>query len=109
MHVDEFRALGHRIIDRLADHLETIEERPLFPSVEPRTLLELLDEPVPRGPMTGDGLMEELERTLFPYLVEVNHPGYFGLITPSALPLGALGDLIASTLNPLSALRLHCT
>ena len=29
----------------------------------------------------------------------MGHPGYFGLITPSPLPVGALGDLIASALN----------
>jgi glutamate/tyrosine decarboxylase-like PLP-dependent enzyme len=44
-------------------------------------------------------VVEELKEKLFPYVAQVNHPGYFGYITPSPTPVGILGDLIASALN----------
>ena len=31
--LDEFRRLGHRIIDQLADYLSGVEERALFPAI----------------------------------------------------------------------------
>jgi glutamate/tyrosine decarboxylase-like PLP-dependent enzyme len=95
----EFRALGHRIVDLLAEYLETLDQRPVFPDVDPNELAALFDESVPRDPKTPEEVIADLERRFLPYCTQVNHPGYMGLITPSATPVGALGDLIASALN----------
>jgi aromatic-L-amino-acid decarboxylase len=95
----EFRRTGHDIIDRLADYLDTIEERPLFPDISPARLEQLFAEPLPREGMAAADVMAELDAKLFPYCTHVGHPGYFGLITPSPNPVGILGDLIASALN----------
>lgn len=99
MDISEFRQVGHQLIDRLAEHLETVEERRLFPDVEPRTVYDAFDEPLPTTGEPIQDVLQELEEKLFPYVAQVNHPGYFGLITPSPLPTGILADLIASALN----------
>ncbi len=99
MDLREFREVGHRVVDLLAEHLERVEERPLFPDVAPKTLHDLFDEPLPAEPRPLPSLIDELERKLLPYCTQVNHPGYFGLITPSPLPAGVLADFIASALN----------
>ena len=99
MDANEFRTFGHRIVDYLADYLDHIEDRPLFPDVDPAYLAELFDEVMPEDGMTAEEIMHELEEKLFPYCSHVNHPGYMGLITPTPTPVGVLGDLIASALN----------
>ncbi len=38
MDAAEFREVGHRVVDLLAEYLENIEEKPVFPDVEPATL-----------------------------------------------------------------------
>lgn len=98
-HDREFRALGHEIIDLLADYLESVEDRALYPHVDPRELDRLFDEPIPEAPAAAAQVMEELKEKLLPHCTHVNHPGYFGLITPSPTPVGILGDLITSALN----------
>lgn len=95
----EFRALGHEIVDLLADYLESVEDRALYPDVEPAALERLFDEPIPEEPAPTTQVMAELKEKLLPYCTHVNHPGYFGLITPSPTPVGILGDLITSALN----------
>jgi aromatic-L-amino-acid/L-tryptophan decarboxylase len=95
----EFRALGHQVVDLLADYLGTLDHRPVFPNIDPGELAALFDEPVPREPTPPATVLADLERRFLPYCTQVNHPGYMGLITPSATPIGALGDLIASALN----------
>jgi len=97
--IEEFRRGGHRVVDLLADLLADIETRPVFPRVEPEDLARLFDAPVPLGPTSLEEILSELEHKLLPYCTHVSHPGYFGLITPSPLPVGILGDLIASALN----------
>ena len=95
----EFRAAGHRLIDRIADYLATVEERPVFPRVEPAALAALFDAPMPEGPSPIDEVLDELDRNLVPNSTHVSHPGYFGLITPTPTPAGILADLLASALN----------
>jgi len=99
MDPDEFRTLGHHVIDLLADYLDDIETRPVAPDVEPRTVYALFDEPLAREPEPAEAVLREVTEKLLPYSTHVGHPGYFGLITPSPTPVGALADLIASTLN----------
>jgi len=56
-------------------------------------------EPLPRTESDLDTLIGDLQRKLLPHCTHVNHPGYFGLITPSPNPAGILADFIASALN----------
>src|SRR6185437_14133094 len=99
MDAREFRNAGHHVVDLLAEYLEKIEERPVFPDVEPRTLAQLFDEPLPEAPRAIDQVLLELNEKLLPYCTHVGHPGYMGLITPSPNPVGVLGDFICSALN----------
>jgi glutamate/tyrosine decarboxylase-like PLP-dependent enzyme len=99
MNPTEFREVGHRVVDLLAGYLEHIEERPVFPNVEPATLTKLFAEPLPEHPSTAEEVFAELEEKLLPYCTHVGHPGYMGLITPSPNPMGVIADFICSTLN----------
>ena len=99
MNANEFRDLGHEVVDMLADYLDHIEEKAVFPNVEPRMLNELFNEPLPQNPSPPDRVLSELENKLLPYCTNVGHPGYMGLITPSPNPVGVIADFICSALN----------
>ena len=100
MDTKEFREAGHRMIDWIAEYLDSIEGRALFPKgADPRAIEALFDEPVPREGTPLATLMGDLDRKLIPNCCHVNHPGYFGFITPTPTPAGMLGDLLASALN----------
>ena len=95
----EFRYLGHRVVDLLADYLDHIETKRVFPAVDPRTVNQLFAEPLPQNPSTSDAVLAELENKLLPYCTHVGHPGYMGLITPTPNPVGVIADFICSALN----------
>ena len=99
MNPGEFRDVGHRVVDLLAEYLEHIEEKPVFPNVEPSKLTQLFAEPLPQDPSSPEKVLGELEEKLLPYCTHVGHPGYMGLITPSPNPLGIIADFICSALN----------
>ncbi len=99
MNPGEFREVGHRVVDLLADYLEDIEEKPVFPNVEPKVLTQFFAEPLPQEPTAPAQVLDELEEKLLPYCTNVGHPGYMGLITPSPNPMGIIGDFICSALN----------
>ncbi len=91
--------MGHEVIDLLADYFTQIEETPLMPDVDPARLVQLFDEPLPQEDSTSDRVLTELREKLLPNCAQINHPGYFGFITPTPTPVGVIGDLIASALN----------
>ncbi len=99
MDAKEFREVGHRVVDFLAEYLDHIEEKRVFPEAEPRTTNELFAEPLPQDPSSAEDVLYELETKLLPYCTNVGHPGYMGLITPSPNPVGIIADFICSALN----------
>jgi aromatic-L-amino-acid decarboxylase len=99
MDAKEFRDVGHRVVDLLAEYLDHIEDRRVFPDVEPRTVNALFSEPLPQEPSSPERVLRELQDKLLPYCTHVGHPGYMGLITPSPNPVGVIADFICSALN----------
>jgi aromatic-L-amino-acid decarboxylase len=99
MDAKEFRDVGHQVVDFLAEYLDHIEEKRVFPDVEPRVLNDLFAESLPQDPSSSQSVLSELENKLLPYCTHVGHPGYMGLITPSPNPVGILADFICSAIN----------
>jgi len=98
-HAQEFRRIGHQVIDQLAAYFESLEDRPVFPRTAPEEIERLFDEPVPREGQPAEAVLDELEQKLIPSCTHTGHGGYLGLITASPLPIGVIGDLLASALN----------
>ncbi len=99
MQYEDFRKAGHSMIDYIADYLQKLENKPLFPDVEPEFLHDQFDEKIPDHPQSLEAIQKILDEKLVPYCTHVNHPGYMGLITPSPNPAGIIADLLASALN----------
>jgi aromatic-L-amino-acid decarboxylase len=95
----EFREVGHRVVDLLSNYFEHIEEKRVFPDVEPGFLTNLFDEPLPENAIATEQVLNEIQAKLLPYCTNVGHPGYMGLITPSPNPVGVIADFICSALN----------
>src|SRR5262249_34358366 len=98
---EEFRAIGHRLVDQVADFLDTIDSRPVAPSLAPREVRGLIgaDAPVPDAGQNALGLLEDMARVLFANSTLNGHPRFFGYITSSAAPIGALAEMLATSVN----------
>lgn len=99
MQYEEFREAGHYLVDYIAGYLKNIENKRLFPDINPSELYQLFEEAIPDQPKSLSEIQKTLEEKLIPYSTHVNHPGYMGLITPSPNPAGILADFLASALN----------
>jgi aromatic-L-amino-acid decarboxylase len=98
---DEFRRLGHQMVDRIADFLTSLPERPVTPGETRQALQALLGGgSVPAQGVEPERLLEEAATLLFDHSLLNGHPRFWGYITSSAAPIGALGDLLAAAVNP---------
>ncbi|MFV2044980.1 MAG: aspartate aminotransferase family protein, partial [Anaerolineales bacterium] len=97
---DEFREIGHRLVDDVADLLGSLRERPIGPGRTPAQIRSVLgDASLPENGTPADQLLIETTRLMFEHSLFNGHPRFWGYITSSAAPLGALGDLLAATVN----------
>lgn len=98
---DEFRELGHDLVEQIAGFLATLPERPVTTGKPPSEIRTLLGQgPLPeRGADAGD-LLADTARLLFEHSLFNGHPRFWGYITSSAAPIGILGEMLAAAVNP---------
>ena len=98
---EEFRRLGHRLVDRLGAWLESMPRGAVTAGEAPETVRAALGRgDLPENGTAPERLLDEAADLLFAHSLYNGHPRFFGFITSSAAPIGALGDLLAAAVNP---------
>ena len=96
-----FRALGHRLVDQLAESLDAVSRGPVTRDESPSAVREALDlsAQLPEFGMDAGPLLERTAQLLFEHSLFNAHPRFFGYITAAPAPIGVLGDFLASAVN----------
>jgi glutamate/tyrosine decarboxylase-like PLP-dependent enzyme len=98
---EEFRAIGHALVDRLAGFLRELPQRPVTGNDPPARLRALLgDDALPQRGASAAALIERAADLVVDHSLFNGHPRFWGYITSSAAPIGALADFLAATVNP---------
>lgn len=98
---EEFRKLGHQLVDQIAEFLDGLPQRPVTTGEPPQEIRKLLGSDVlPESGSTPDALFSEAADLLFGHSLLNGHPRFWGYITSSAAPIGILADLLAGAVNP---------
>ena len=101
---ETFRALGHELVDELATLLEELQSparRPVVPEQTPADVHAALgDAPLPEEGSPPDEVLREATTLLFDRSLFPGHPRFWGYVVGAPAPLGVLGDLLASGVNP---------
>ena len=101
MDSDTFRRLGRALVDRVADLLGSLPDRPVSPPTTPAAIrAQLGDTHLPETGTDAATLLEEATSLLVKNSTFNGHPRFFGYITGSAAPIGILGDMLAAAINP---------
>lgn len=101
MDAEEFRAVGHDLVDKVADFLATLRQRPVTPGESPTQIRALLgNASLPEKGMPTQALIDEIAPMLFDHSLFNGHPRFWAYITSSAAPIGMLGDFLAAAVNP---------
>ncbi|MGK5544764.1 pyridoxal phosphate-dependent decarboxylase family protein [Streptomyces sp. URMC 127] len=95
---EEFRALGKRIVDDIADHLAGLRERPVWQPV-PEDVQASLRTGLPAKGTPMAEVYDEFRTTVLPYPRGNIHPRFWGWANGSGVPVAAYGDLLASVIN----------
>jgi len=98
---DDFRKIGHELVDRIAEHLSTMPGRPVTRDESPSEVRRALgsDAPLPDAGIDPGMALTEATDLLFEHSLFNGHPRFFGYVTSSPAPLGMLGDFLAAAVN----------
>lgn len=96
---EEFRALGHRLVDWAADYRRDLAVRPVGGDFVPGRVRAMLP---PVAPEAGGGLevaLAALDTVVLPNMVHWQHPRYFGWFPTGGQEAGVLGELVSAVLG----------
>jgi glutamate/tyrosine decarboxylase-like PLP-dependent enzyme len=97
---EEFRRLGHEVVEWMADYLAGIRENRLTAGESPRQVRDALgDASLPAEGADSGAILRRAWELLEAHSLHNGHPRFAGYVISSPAPVGALADFIASTLN----------
>ncbi|VAX39004.1 Aromatic-L-amino-acid decarboxylase [hydrothermal vent metagenome] len=104
---DEFRVLGHRMVDFVADYMGSVSMWPVKSQDNPGDVLTRLPESPPEvglgaseSPADAWGeVFDDLTRIILPGLTHWQHPAFFGYFPCNASGPAILGELLSAGLG----------
>jgi glutamate/tyrosine decarboxylase-like PLP-dependent enzyme len=100
MRPEEFRSLGHGLVDRIAEFLDSLRRLPVARGQEPAAVRARLGEGrLPEGGGSAAALLDEAARLVFENSVFPGHPKFLAYVVGAGSPIGALADLLAGAVN----------
>ena len=98
---EEFKQIGYELIDRIAELFSSMDSRMVTPGETPKAVRSVLgDRSLPIEGGEPKEIMIKAADLLINHSLFNGHPRFWGYITSSATPIGVLGDLLASAINP---------
>lgn len=95
---DEFRQLGHQMMDDMIDYLQNIDDKPVWQPV-PQEHKDFFTQPLPHDGQSEAETYEEFTENILPYPLGNIHPRFWGWVIGTGTPLGMLSELLIAAVN----------
>ncbi|XP_042281045.1 aromatic-L-amino-acid decarboxylase isoform X6 [Thunnus maccoyii] len=99
MDVAEFRRRGREMVDYVADYLENLEQRPVYPDVEPGYLRSLIPTEAPLEPETYEDIMKDVERVVMPGVTHWHSPYFYAYFPAASSYPAMLADMLCGAIG----------
>ena len=103
MSAAEFRRLGHRVVDLVAEYFAGVRDRPVYRPMTVEQRRALLEQPLPDDGLSPDAALRRLQESVLPHPMGNGHPRFFGWVNAPPAPVAVLGELLAAAINPSCA------
>jgi aromatic-L-amino-acid decarboxylase len=94
----DLRRDGHRMLNDMFDHLETLRNQPVWRAPSAAALTDIR-EGLPRAPMSLADVHEQFLRAILPFSSGNAHPGFMGWVQGGGTPVGMLAEMLAAGMN----------
>ena len=97
--MQEFREWGHKLIDWVADYLDSPEKHAVLSRIQPNDIINALPA---HGRELGEPMeriFADFERVILPGITPWNHPNFLAYFANTSSPPAILAELLAAALN----------
>lgn len=98
---EEFRRLGHRVVDWIADYRAGVASRPIQSRTQPGDLLAALPQSAPERPEGFEAVLRDLDELIVPATSHWQHPRFFAYFPSNGDLASVLGDFLSTGLGAL--------
>lgn len=99
MNAEDFRRVGHEIIDWISDYFESIESRPVLAQSEYGDLIRDLPKSPPAKGEAMETIVDDVDKLIAPRLTHWNHPSFYALFSTSTSAPGIFGELFSAAFD----------
>lgn len=96
---DEYRQIGYRTIDILADYFASLDDLDVYPSARGEEVERVFDAPLPELGEDPNHILDDWAQSILPYTTHVGSPRYFGFVNGSGSMIATLAEALASSVN----------
>lgn len=96
---EAFRAALHAVADVMADYAARVEDYPVFPPIEPGSLVGPFPADPPDGPATLAAILDDYRTLIEPNATHWSHPGFMAYFATPASAAGILGEMLIASLG----------
>ncbi|XP_019614071.1 PREDICTED: aromatic-L-amino-acid decarboxylase-like [Branchiostoma belcheri] len=95
----EFRRQGKEMVDFIADFMEGIHDRPVFPNVKPGYLREMIPDCAPQDPESWEAVQADIERVIMPGVTFWHSPHFHAYFPTGNSYPAMLGDMLSGAIG----------
>ncbi len=99
MNPEEFRRVGHQLIDWIADYRARVADLPVMARSEPGEIRAQLPAVPPESGESFDDIFRDLEQIIVPGLSHWQHPNFYGYFPANSELASVLGDFLSTGLG----------
>ena len=99
---NELRQLGHRMLDDIFNHLETLRDQPAWQPL-PEQVRQAIREPLPIAPQGEEKAYQDFLHNILPYTTGNRHPRAWGWVRGNGTPFAMLAEMLAAGINTHAA------
>ncbi|XP_012274122.1 histidine decarboxylase isoform X2 [Orussus abietinus] len=101
MNLEDYRKHGKEMVDYIADYLETIRSRRVYPAVSPGYLRNILPASAPVDGESWEDIFGDIEKCIMPGLTHWQSPHMHAYFPALNSPASLLADMLADAINCL--------
>nr|QEI10553.1 dopa decarboxylase transcript variant 14 [Homo sapiens]QEI10557.1 dopa decarboxylase transcript variant 20 [Homo sapiens] len=99
MNASEFRRRGKEMVDYMANYMEGIEGRQVYPDVEPGYLRPLIPAAAPQEPDTFEDIINDVEKIIMPGVTHWHSPYFFAYFPTASSYPAMLADMLCGAIG----------
>ncbi|PNJ39575.1 DDC isoform 12 [Pongo abelii] len=99
MNTSEFRRRGKEMVDYVANYMEGIEGRQVYPDVEPGYLRPLIPATAPQEPDTFEDIINDVEKIIMPGVTHWHSPYFFAYFPTASSYPAMLADMLCGAIG----------